>query len=91
MRFHDARPTPLPGIRIDGALRAPLLIAALLAWYPNTRLRVVAIVAPILTFLQLVLAGVGKWAGGLHVLNAILILGMYGWLTYRLRHEQPGG
>lgn len=23
------------------------------------------------------------------MLNAVLILGMYGWLTYRLRHEQP--
>ena len=40
--------------------------------------------APILTFVQLVLAGIGKWVGGLHVLNAVLILGMYGWLTYRL-------
>jgi uncharacterized membrane protein len=49
----------------------------------------VTIVAPILTFLQLVLAGIGKWVGGLHVLNAILILGMYGWLTYMLRRGQP--
>jgi hypothetical protein len=65
------------------------LITALLAWHPNTRVRVVSIVAPILTFVQLLLAVVGKWVGGLHVLNAILILGMYGWLTYRLRHEQP--
>ena len=48
-----------------------------------------SIVAPILTFVQLVLAGIGKWVGGLHVLNAVLILGMYGWLTYRLRREQP--
>ena len=56
--------------------------------YPDTRVRIVTIVAPILTFVQLVLAGIGKWVGGLHVLNAVLILGMYGWLTYRLRHEQ---
>jgi hypothetical protein len=49
----------------------------------------VTIVAPILTFVQLLLAVVGKWVGGLHVLNAILILGMYGWLTYKLRHGQP--
>ena len=65
------------------------MITALLAWHPDTRVRVVSIVAPILTFVQLILAVVGKWVGGLHVLNAILILGMYGWLTYRLRHEQP--
>ena len=62
--------------------------AAALASQPSMRGRVVSILAPILTFLQLVLAMVGKWVGGLHVLNAILILGMYGWLTYRLRHEQ---
>jgi hypothetical protein len=36
---------------------------------------------------ELVLAAIGKWVGGLHVLNAVLILGIYGWLTYRLRHE----
>jgi hypothetical protein len=23
------------------------------------------------------------------VLNAILLLSLYGWLTYRLRHQQP--
>ena len=50
---------------------------------PGRRGRVQA-VAPILTFVQLVLAGIGKWVGSLHVLNAVLILGMYGWLTYRL-------
>ena len=70
-------------------MRLLFLIAALLAWYPNTRVRTVTIVAPILTFIQLPLATVGKWVGGLHVLNAILILGMYIWLSYRLRHEQP--
>jgi hypothetical protein len=77
------------GFVLTEPLALLFLITALLAWYPDKRVRVVAIVAPILTFLQLVLAGIGKWAGGLHVLNAILILGMYGWLTYRLRHEQP--
>jgi len=77
------------GFVLTEPLALLFLITALLAWYPDKRVRVVAIVAPILTFLQLVLAGVGKWVGGLHVLNAILILGMYGWLTYKLRHEQP--
>jgi hypothetical protein len=77
------------GFLLTEPLALLFLITALLAWHPNTRVRVVSIVAPILTFVQLVLAMVGKWVGGLHVLNAILILGMYGWLTYRLRHEQP--
>ena len=45
------------------------------------------IVVPILTFVQLLLAVAGKWVGGLHVLNAILILAMYGWLTHKLRHK----
>ena len=63
------------------------LIAALLAWHPSVRVRVVSIVVPLLTFLQQILASVGRWVGGLHVLNAFLILGMYGWLSYTLRHE----
>jgi hypothetical protein len=77
------------GFLLTQPLAILFLIAALLAWYPDTRLRIVTILAPILTFVQLVLAGIGKWVGGLHVINAILILGMYGWLTYTLRHEQP--
>ena len=78
------------GFILTEPLAILFLITALLAWHPDTRVRVVSIVAPILTFVQVVLAVVGKWVGGLHVLNAIVILGMYGWLTYRLRHEQPG-
>jgi len=77
------------GFILTEPLALLFLIAALLAWYPNTRVRTVTIVAPILTFIQLPLATVGKWVGGLHVLNAILILGMYGWLTYTLRRRQP--
>jgi hypothetical protein len=77
------------GFILTEPLALLFLIAALLAWYPDTRVRAVTIVAPILTFLQLVLAGIGKWVGGLHVLNAILILGMYGWLTYMLRRGRP--
>jgi hypothetical protein len=60
---------------------------ALLAWHPNMRVRVVSIVVPILTFVQMFLAEGGLWAGGLHPLNAFLILGMYGWLFHRLRRE----
>ncbi len=65
------------------------LIVALLAWHPDTRVRVISLVVPILTFLQLVLAGIGKWVGSLHVLDAFIIMWMFGWLTYTLRREQP--
>ena len=81
-------PHRILGFILTEPLALLFLIAALLAWHSNRRVRIVAIVAPILTFVQLILAVVGKWAGGLHVLNAILILGMYGWLTYTLRHER---
>ena len=47
----------------------------------------ISIVAPILTFVQMFLAEGGRWGGGLHPLNAFLILGMYGWLFHTLRRE----
>lgn len=65
------------------------LIVALLAWHGNKRIRTVSIVAPILTFLQMVLPGLGRWGGAFHPLNAILVLGLFAWLAYRLQHEQP--
>ena len=77
------------GFVLTEPVAALFLITALLAWHPDRHVRIVSILAPILTFTQTVLAGIGKWVGGLHVLNAVLILAMYGWLTYRLRHEQP--
>ena len=77
------------GFLLTEPLAVLFLVAALLAWHPNTRVRIVTIVVPILTFVQLVLAVVGKWVGGVHVLNAILILAMYGWLTYALRRDRP--
>jgi len=63
------------------------LICALIAWHPNTRVRVVSILAPILTFVQMILPGGGRWVGALHPVNAILILGMYLWLFLTLRKE----
>ena len=63
------------------------LIVALLAWHRNKRIRVVSIVVAFLTFLQLILAGIGGWTAGLHPVNAFLVLGMYGWLFYALRRE----
>jgi hypothetical protein len=65
------------------------LICALLAWFPNTRIRTVSIVVPILTFVQMILPAFGRWGGALHPVNAILILGLYGWLFYQLRQPQP--
>lgn len=64
------------------------LIVALIAWLPDMAARIVSIVAPVLTFLQVVLAGIGGWVGGLHPLNAFVVLILYGWLFHRLsRHE----
>ena len=63
------------------------LIVALVAWHRNVRVRVVSIVAPVLTFLQIVLAAIGTWLGGLHAVDAFLVLGMYGWLFHALREE----
>ena len=83
-------PHRILGFILTEPLALLFLLAALVAWYPNKRVRIVTIVVPILTFVQLILAVVGKWVGGLHVLNAILILGMYGWLTYTLRRKPSG-
>ena len=63
------------------------LICALIAWHPNMRIRVVSIIVPILTFVQMMLPGGGRWVGALHPVNAILILGMYLWLFLTLRKE----
>ena len=65
------------------------LICALIAWLPNKRVRIISIVAPILTFVQMILPGTGRWGGALHPVNAILILFLYGWLFYTLRKEGP--
>ena len=40
---------------------------------------------PILTFVQMILPGTGRWGGALHPVNAILILAMYGWLFHALK------
>jgi hypothetical protein len=72
-------------LTLPGALL--FLIVALLAWYPDRRVRIVSIVAPILTFAQMVLPGLGRWGGAFHPLNAILVLALFGWLTHRLWHQ----
>ena len=67
-----------------------VLIGALLAWFPDPRTRLISIVTPILTFLQVVLAAIGGWVGGLHPVNAFLVLFLYGWLFFRLRRSPAG-
>ncbi|HEY2776497.1 MAG TPA: hypothetical protein VGI77_01225 [Gaiellaceae bacterium] len=67
-----------------------VLIAALIAWLPDVRTRVVSIVTPVLTFLQVVLAAIGGWVAGLHPVNAVLVLFLYGWLFFRLRRSPAG-
>ena len=83
-------PHRILGFILTEPLALLFLLVALLAWHPDKRVRVVTIVVPILTFVQLLLAVAGKWVGGLHVLNAILILSMYGWLTHKLRRPSSG-
>ena len=70
-------------LTLPGALL--FLIVALLAWVPDKRIRIVSILAPILTFVQVILPGLGRWGGALHPVNAIVILLMYGWLFFTLR------
>jgi hypothetical protein len=72
-------------LTLPGALL--FLIVALIAWVPDKRTRIVSIVVPILTFVQMILPGTGRWAAALHPVNAILILVLYGWLFHELRKE----
>jgi hypothetical protein len=65
------------------------LIVALIAWLPDKPVRIVSVVAPVLTFLQVILTAIGGWVGGLHPLNAFVVLALYGWLFHRLRRAQP--
>jgi len=65
------------------------LIVAVVAWHSNKRVRVISIVAPILTFVQMILPGTGRWGAALHPVNAFLILGMYLWLFLTLRRAAP--
>ena len=43
---------------------------------------------PILTFLQIVLPGLGRWGGAFHPLNGIIVLAMFGWLAWILRQPE---
>jgi hypothetical protein len=61
-----------------------LLILALLAWFPDRKLRWISIALPFLIFLQAPLAWGGRRSGVPHPLNAILVLALLGWLARRL-------
>jgi hypothetical protein len=61
-----------------------LLILALLAWFPDRRMRWISIALPFLLFLQDPLSWGGRWSGAFHPLNAILVLALLGWLARRL-------
>ncbi|HEV8250241.1 MAG TPA: hypothetical protein VGQ15_09740 [Gaiellaceae bacterium] len=61
-----------------------LLVTALLAWLPNKRDRTLSIVLPFILWIQLLLPSGGRWVAAFHPLNAILILGLLGYLTRRL-------
>jgi len=61
-----------------------LLIVALLAWLPNKRDRWLTIALPFILFIQMILAGAGRWGGAFHPLNAFLILAIMGYLTRQL-------
>jgi hypothetical protein len=61
-----------------------LLILALLAWFPNMRLRVLSIVLPVLLFVQAILPSGSRWVAALHPVNAFIILGMLGYLSSML-------
>ena len=51
----------------------------------NKRIRTVSIVLPFLLFIQMILPGLGRWVAALHPVNAILVLGLFGWLFMQLR------
>jgi hypothetical protein len=74
-------------LTMPGALL--FLIVALIAWHPNKRIRTISIVLPFLAFLQMLLPGFGRWVAAFHPVNAMLLLGLFGWLAYRLRQVQP--
>ena len=66
-----------------------LLIATLLAWLPNKRFRMLSILAPILLIVQSLLPAAGRWVAALHPVNAFVLLGLMGYLTWLFRRGEP--
>jgi Family of unknown function (DUF6220) len=69
-------------LTMPGALL--LLIVALLAWLPNKRQRALSLILPVLLFVQMILAGAGRWVAAFHPVNAFLLLGIVAYLTMAL-------
>jgi hypothetical protein len=59
-----------------------VLIVTLLAWLPDKRLRVLSILFPILLIVQSILPEAGRWVAGLHAVNAFVVLGLAGYLSW---------
>jgi hypothetical protein len=70
------------GFFIGQPIALLVLIIALLAWFPNTRIRVLSILAPILLIVQSILPSAGRWVAALHPVNAFVLLGMFGYLSW---------
>jgi len=77
------------GFFLTGPGAILFFIVALLAWHPTTRTRIVSIALPFLLVIQMILPGFNRWIAALHPVNAMLLLGLFIWLTYTLRREQP--
>src|SRR5690349_2214111 len=65
------------------------LACALIAWVPDKRVRIVSILVPILTFVQMILPAAGRCGVAVHPVYAILLLGMYVLLFLALRKATP--
>jgi len=79
------------GFLLTEPLAFLLLIAALLAWLPDRKLRRISIALPFLIFLQAPLSWGGRWSGAFHPLNAFLVLGLLGWLSGQLWRRHRAG
>ena len=62
------------------------LIIALLAWLPDKRQRRLTIAVPILLIVQSILPSTGRWVAAFHPLNAFVILGLVGYLSWEFWH-----
>src|SRR5215211_3267620 len=82
-------PHRLLGWILTEPLALLLLITALLAWLPNKRARTLSIALPFILWIQLILPSAGRWVAACHPLNAILILGILGFLARQLWRLQP--
>jgi heme A synthase len=61
---------------------------SVLKWFSAVYV-VLIVVQVFLAFVQMILPGAGRWVAALHPVNAFLLLGLFGWVFYTLRQEQP--